>query len=474
MARPYPVPNATIPFWRTELHELDSHRSTAELPGKQDIVIIGAGFAGAALAHYLLQDNPSRPSITILEAREACSGATGRNGGQLRPDLFVAVAERMQALGLETANQVAQFEVDNARAVVALVESEGIACDLRAVTTADAFEDAGDAAKMKKLWDTMTKQLDVPTLRAVTFHGSEDAERVSGIRGAKAAFTYPAHLLWPYKLVMHLLAGAVRRGGVNLQTHTLVHEVSDTPDADGYWSVATSRGVVKARKVLFATNGYTAGLLPEYDEAIYAARGTVARVVPTTSSPPSRQAPPPPPPPTLGSSGMVESYYGARGDAQGLSLIVGGGGVSYRGDRSQWYRNFDDSTLIAAAVPYFGSWAGRTLVGWEDRGDGEKAGRVDRVWTGIRGYSYDSVPHVGPVPSKPGLYVCAGFHGHGMPNVLLCAKGLAAMVRDSKVAFADTGIPACYETSAARLRKIAEGAAAKAAARARADIYLKY
>lgn len=90
-------------------------------------------------------------------------------------------------------------------------------------------------------------------------------------------------------------------------------------------------------------------------------------------------------------------------------------------------------------------------------------------------YSADSVPHVGPVPSKPGLYVCAGFHGHGMPNVLLCARGLAAMVRDGDgCAFADTGIPACYETGAARLRKIAEGKAAKAAARARADIYLKY
>lgn len=432
MARPYPVPNATIPFWRTELHELDSHRSTAELPEKQDIVIIGAGFAGAALAHYLLKDNPSKPSITILEAREACSGATGRNGnthqslhtfhfitferdililrsesytgkltkltlftttgGQLRPDLFVGVAERMQARGLETANQVAQFEAANAEAVAALIESEGVACDLRAVTTADAFDDPGDAARMRKLWDTMTAALDCPSLRAVSFHGEPaDAERVSGVRGAKVAFTYPAHLLWPYKLVMHLLEGAVRRG-VNLQTHTLVHEVSETPDVEGYWEVATSRGAVRGRKVLFATNAYTAGLLPEYDDAIYAARGTVARVVPSSTSSSlsststsSRQTPPQP---TLGSCGMPDSYYGARGDADG-SLIVGGGGSSYARDRGQWYRNFDDATLIEPAVPYFSGWAGRTLVGWEDgEGGQEKAGRVERVWTGIRGVSY--------------------------------------------------------------------------------------
>jgi ribulose 1,5-bisphosphate synthetase/thiazole synthase len=77
---PTPVPNATTPFWRTELHELDSHRTTPDLPTDCDIVIIGAGFAGAALAYYLYDENPSPPSVVILEAREACSGATGRNG----------------------------------------------------------------------------------------------------------------------------------------------------------------------------------------------------------------------------------------------------------------------------------------------------------------------------------------------------------------------------------------------------------
>ena len=75
-----PVPNSTTPFWRTELHKLDGHRSTPDLPSESDIVIIGAGFAGAALAHYIYEDNPSPPSVVILEAREACSGATGRNG----------------------------------------------------------------------------------------------------------------------------------------------------------------------------------------------------------------------------------------------------------------------------------------------------------------------------------------------------------------------------------------------------------
>ncbi|KAI1103252.1 FAD dependent oxidoreductase [Jackrogersella minutella] len=468
MAGPYPVPNATVPYWRTQLHELDSHRSTPELPQKQDIVIIGAGFAGAALAHYLLKDGSAssatsgKPSITILEAREACSGASGRNGGHIRPDLFVGLASRMQAQGLEAANQVASFEAANAQAVAALVAAEGIVCDLQRVTTADAFVDAGEAAKITKLWDVV-KMLDCPTVREVAHHGPADAERATGVAGAKAAFTFPAYTVWPYRLVMHLLEGVVGRG-VNLQTHTPVHGVSETPDGEGCWRLSTPRGTLRARRVVFATNAYTSGLLPEYDDAIYPARGTVCRAVPSPQSAPVEVP--------LGSCGLemkspatIDSYYGLRPDG---SIIIGGARSAYIHKKEEWHRNYDDSTLIEPAVPYFDGWAGHTLAGWEER-----PVKVDRVWTGIMGYSADDVPHVGPVPSKPGLYICAGFNGHGMPNVLLCAKGLAQMLRDGSP-FSQTGIPACYETGAERLRKISRRAAAPAVSRARADVFLKH
>lgn len=80
---PNPLPtNSTLPFWRTELHELDNHRSTEELPESCDILIIGAGFSGASVAYHLTEsygDEPL-PSILMVDARQACSGATARNG----------------------------------------------------------------------------------------------------------------------------------------------------------------------------------------------------------------------------------------------------------------------------------------------------------------------------------------------------------------------------------------------------------
>ncbi len=75
-----PVPSPTRPFWHQDGHILSSHRSTEEIPASQDVLVIGAGFTGAACAYYLSHASEGPASVTVLEAREACSGATGRNG----------------------------------------------------------------------------------------------------------------------------------------------------------------------------------------------------------------------------------------------------------------------------------------------------------------------------------------------------------------------------------------------------------
>lgn len=83
MSEPFPVANSTLPFWRTDPDPLDNHRSSESLPEKSDIVIVGAGYAGSSVAHHILEQiesAPQQPSILILEARNACSGATARNG----------------------------------------------------------------------------------------------------------------------------------------------------------------------------------------------------------------------------------------------------------------------------------------------------------------------------------------------------------------------------------------------------------
>jgi glycine/D-amino acid oxidase-like deaminating enzyme len=44
---------------------------------------------------------------------------------------------------------------------------------------------------------------------------------------------------------------------------------------------------------------------------------------------------------------------------------------------------------------------------WGEDGD------VVMEWTGIMGYTQDEQPVIGQAPGQDGLWVCAGFHGHG-------------------------------------------------------------
>lgn len=89
----FPSPNGMTSFWRNQTGDLDNHRSTTELPAHSDIVIVGAGYSAAALVtHILSKCGDKTPSILVLEARQLCSGATGRNGARFIPIDLVHVS----------------------------------------------------------------------------------------------------------------------------------------------------------------------------------------------------------------------------------------------------------------------------------------------------------------------------------------------------------------------------------------------
>ncbi|KAL4791881.1 FAD dependent oxidoreductase superfamily [Aspergillus venezuelensis] len=432
-----PVSNSTTPFWRTKLHELDGHRSTPDLPSESDIVIIGAGFAGAALAHYIYEDNLSPPSVVILEAREACSGATGRNGGHMKPDVYYQVPKYIRKYGVEAAVDVARFEASQVHAVKELVEKEKIDCDFVLTRACDATLDPKLADDTHRAFTELSKS-GVANLKDVFYTHGKDAERLSGVKGALSCFTFTAGHVWPYKMVMHLLQGVVTKGA-NLQTNTPVTHLPETPLPDGRWEIKTRRGTIKAKKVLLATNGYTSHLAPQFKDRIVPVRGICSRItVPKKSSPPFL-------PYTYSiryGAGMYD-YLIPRPDG---SIIVGGAKPAFWHDPSHWYDVSDDSKLVDQAVPHFDGLMQRTFIGWETSG-----AKTDRVWTGIMGWTSDFMPYVGGVPGKPGQMVLAGFSGHGMPLILLSAKAIVQMLRHGKT-FEETDVPSIFRATEERLK----------------------
>lgn len=79
-----PLPDPSQSYWMMPPSPISCHNAgpSVRVPEYSDIVIIGSGITGTSFARTILdwanehRENP--PHVVMLEAREACSGATGR------------------------------------------------------------------------------------------------------------------------------------------------------------------------------------------------------------------------------------------------------------------------------------------------------------------------------------------------------------------------------------------------------------
>ncbi|OAL74950.1 FAD dependent oxidoreductase [Trichophyton violaceum] len=459
-SKPYPQPAAGfeshIPFWRTSPHELDAHRSTPDLPSECDILIIGGGYSGASVAYHIFQGNETPPNTVLLEARQLCSGATGRNGGHIRPEMYGHASRFISRHGVEATAEIVKYEISHLRIIADVIEREKIDCDFTLTRSLDVYFDKdvmdkvlrgvepllSDSYQQGKYAFMKDAVIRFPTAEQPL---SEDDLKETKVKGAKGYVSFQAGHIWPYKFISGLLEIAVSKG-LNLQTNTLVLEISPSRDAEGFWKVTTgnNRGSIRAKKLILASNAYTSALAPEYVKAIIPCKGLCCHIV-VPSAADEKKRPPP----------LENTYVTRHGSGAGGyliprpdgSMIVGGASHTFTPLLEQWHNNPDDGVLIDIAKEYFDGYMQRTFVGWEDSGAYSK-----EVWTGVMGYSADSLPHIGRVPSKDGQLILAGFNGHGMPVCFLAAKAVAAMALDDSVTFEDTGLPRVYKTTVDRLQ----------------------
>lgn len=72
-----PVNDPTLSYWTVPPINLPAHSNTV-LPTQVDIIIVGSGVTGVSCARTLLKKGPPGLRVLVLEARDVCSGATGR------------------------------------------------------------------------------------------------------------------------------------------------------------------------------------------------------------------------------------------------------------------------------------------------------------------------------------------------------------------------------------------------------------
>jgi len=214
-----------------------------------DVAVIGAGYTGLAASYHLKTAEPSL-EVAVLEAETAGFGASGRNAGFVMT-LFGASLSQMVALhGKERVRAAHGYMVSAIAGLEAMLAEHDLDCDYERsgflkVATAPRY-----VARIRKeieffhaLGIADLQWLDAESLAA----------RVHSPTFLGACWEPACGLINPVKWL-----DALRRlssaKGARLFEGTRVETVRREA---GKFRIATKGGVVRADKIVFATNGYT-------------------------------------------------------------------------------------------------------------------------------------------------------------------------------------------------------------------------
>lgn len=445
-----PSQNPTVSYWQDPPSRFSKHRTTPELPKTVDTLIIGSGITGATLAYRTL-DTPSPPSVLVLEARTACSGATGRNGGHTKCVAYREILDNIKYLGEEDAAKIARFGYECMRNIHAFAREHGIECDSWQGDTVDVIYDQCQWNKAQKAVAELKRILgDEDPVAQYKCWDAEEAEKKFLAQGSLGAISYEAGSLSAYKFVIGVLALALEKG-LNLQTETPALKIEKREVGYKGWIVETPRGVIEAEKVVLATNGYTAHLYPQLQGVIVPLRGHMTAQRPGSGLPRDGLA-------TTYSFIYDDGYEymipRPPGSVFAGDIMIGGGLTKGPDDGIYEYGTTDDTTTDAVILKYVeNSAADRFGSNW---GHDHPEGRLRRAWTGIMGYSSDGFPFVGQMPGEDDLYIAASFQGSGM---ILCFDSARAlfeiMIQDDEAL--DRWFPKAFRVSRERMKHKFQG-----------------
>ena len=224
------------------------------------------------------------------------SGATGRNGGHLTPLIFDDFVERSSypiPNPVGDAVRVSRLEQYTLNAMASLVAEHGWAEDVDFVQNGHIkllLNDAEEAASRKDYEAAKKAGVPVSDVRWI------DKEEMKKENGADHPGVWlPAINVWPIKLVtkMFRLAQDIATASssaasppvsIRLFTHTTATSVTSVSDdalnTHVRWKVETSRGHIRTRYAIHATNAYASHLLPQFAPPRPASSSVVSPAIP--------------------------------------------------------------------------------------------------------------------------------------------------------------------------------------------------
>ena len=372
----------TTPFWLDAPYE---PRPALDGDVEVEACVIGGGVGGLSCARRLAEHGID---TVLLEAGTVAGGASGRNGGFLIAGTAAFHNDARERFGVERARAMYAATLEAQREVIALAEELGARDAVRQVgllrlavsdEEADHVRDHAAALREDGFPGETVERAELPP-----------ALRRTGLVGCLTDHDCALHPARWYRL----LAAAAERAGVRIFEGS---RVSGPVPAPGEGPLATSRGTVTARNVVVAADGALPALVPEYEGRVRSRR---LHMVATEPLPPAIE--------TMVYARWGFEYLQQRPDGR---ILVGG---------------FSD---VDAEGSYTDSDAGSPLI-WDRvetylREDLGVEPTISHRWAGVVGYSDDSLPYVGEVPGREGLYVSGGYSGVGNVPGFMCGRDIA-------------------------------------------------
>jgi glycine/D-amino acid oxidase-like deaminating enzyme len=338
------------PFWLSEeTAPIEENRV-----GEVDVEIVGAGITGCSAALVLAQ---AGLQVRVRDLRGVAEGASGRNGG---------FALRGGAARYDVARET--YGADRARYLWRRTEEELAELELVA---GDAFRRTGSLRLAADEEERDEIRAEYEALAADGFAADWRDEFSPMLREhfCAAIFHIGDGVVQPARLVRRIAAAAAV-AGAEFRTGTRVERLDE----------------LNAEHVLLATDGSGRGLIPELDDAIWPARGQVVATEPLPE--------------------LLFDYphYARRGFDYWQQLP----------DRRIVLGGFRDFSILAEMTN-----EEVTTQVIQDALDAflvELLGKLPQVeyrWAGIFGLTQDLLPLVGRVPGHDGVWVAAGYSGHG-------------------------------------------------------------
>jgi glycine/D-amino acid oxidase-like deaminating enzyme len=223
------------------------HRPAAPLPSSTDVAIIGGGYTGLSAARCLARRGID---VTVLERHTVGWGASGRNGGFVLPGYKPEMEELYHRLGAERAAAMFQLSLDGIDFLRELIQQENIACDFMRCGAITLAAKPGHVPALAESGRFLRERLGYQT----ELLGRADLAREIGSARYHGGLLDPGGCsLQPAKYVAGLGQAAARAGARLVEQAKVTRLRRD----HGRFQIATSKGVIQAREVLAATNGYT-------------------------------------------------------------------------------------------------------------------------------------------------------------------------------------------------------------------------